>query len=177
MITLALIVIGMIILFTKTYKSYDDGHDRTKLIMVCILLTTLMSIIPVVIIGGVTGELAVEHKQITTETQIVCLKDTSSINGNVYLFGGQIDGKPCYYYYEKVNNGAFLLKSVSSDKVLIYEQDRNDGVIKKSFDQITPNKYWNFGWFLGVHQYLENEKTEFYIPAGSISRQFILDAE
>lgn len=102
------------------------------------------------------------------QIELVTIQDTSGIQGSFFLGTGHIESKSYYVFYQKEGNGVRFGK-VSAEKAVVYEEERNGGLIKTYTRQFTSGWHNAFGTTLG------GEKYEIFIPQGSILHEFQLD--
>lgn len=98
------------------------------------------------------------------------LSDGNSMSGSFFLGCGTIDNVWNYSFYYMEPNGNIKLQSIKDDgstKINIFYTKSRPRVNQYRWVETKP---WQFGIASG------NIKYEFYIPAGSVKQQFILDA-
>ncbi len=84
---------------------------------------------------------------------------------------GCISSKPSYVFYQKEGNGA-KYGELPADKVIIYEQERNDGLVKAYKAQFVAK--WHY--FFGIPLFIGQEvKYSIFIPKGGIKHDFQVD--
>ncbi len=90
----------------------------------------------IVLVLGIVSTCVVSDRLTSTsvtiqDLPIASIRDSYQIEGSFYLFHGQIGETSVYLYYEYLGNGAFTQKSLDADGVVIFEEDRTDGVLRK----------------------------------------------
>ena len=130
------------------------------------------------IIGGVAGLLLAAvissisgKKEEKTDTRkLISLRGANYTTGDLFLGIGSINSSLCYLYYEMREDGGCVLGKMHavSDNVLVYEEDRSDGVLE-IYETLTSAKLW---WGLDLLD--EKRIYKFRIPKGSIKREFSL---
>ena len=101
-------------------------------------------------------------------TELVSLRDDSGVSGRFFLGTGAINENQYYVFYKKIGSGFQQGKVEVSDNVTIFEEEREDGEVKLYIYQFVNPSSWL--WSLDY----EEKKWEFFIPKGSIKRNFVL---
>lgn len=104
------------------------------------------------------------------DIQLAGLNDTSSVEGQFFLFSGSIDQKLRYVYYKYVGGGAYELDWKLAKWCKVIEEDRDDAIMEV-WDEPEGD--------LGNWSYVPDMKQEyvFRVPNGSITRDTTLDLE
>ncbi len=104
-------------------------------------------------------------KEVTYTTRIVSLQDNNRTEGSFSLGSGHIEGVTYYCYYYNHRDGGYALGKVKTSNARIVEWDK-DYAIKKY--TMVENKEWGKGHMVGGYV--------FYVPKGTVVRNFNLDA-
>lgn len=106
------------------------------------------------------------HKQ----TELVAIQDTSGIQGRFFLGSGTFESRSYYVFYQKYGDG-IIFGRVPVEKAVLYEEERNNGLIKEYLKMNKERWYYLFG-VPG-----EQRRYDIIIPNGSILHDFRLDLE
>lgn len=101
------------------------------------------------------------------QMELVAIQDTSGIQGRFFLGAGTIESKFYYVFYQRERNG-IRFGNVPAENAVVYEENRDDGLIKEY------DKRFMAGWhdFFGATW---GERYDIFIPEGSILHEFNLD--
>lgn len=112
--------------------------------------------------------------ELTKTYQLESLSDNSSVYGKFFIGSGIIEGKMSYAFYYKENDD-FFLDHIDSDLGSIRYIDGNPKLEKYEFVQY-PTKLQKF--LYSINCGCENQiKYVFYVPKGTVSSTFKLDAK
>lgn len=103
--------------------------------------------------------------------KLVALKDNITTQGSFFLGSGVVDGVHKYFYYKENGHGGFLIGSIDSSGVPIYEDVDSDPYISVLHHEFVDKK------FNAIAIPNLNEFYAFHIPKNSITRDFKLDLE
>lgn len=123
------------------------------------------------IIGIVVSISLPMSKEINTyEYNIVTLQDNSHVSGGLFLGTGSINGSMKYVFYYELPNGGFKMNQISYENTtIIYSNDKKVIIYKEE----PTNSFLN--WFAIDLEF--NTSYEIYVPKGTISNDFKLDAQ
>jgi hypothetical protein len=158
--TLILLTIGLIIVIWDSSKHQDSEGSVLTIIGIFIILFSWLS-------GLFLGSfLPVSYTDHDIETiKLVNLRNSQDIQGSLFLGTGHISGTERYVFYSEINNG-YVLNTILAKEVIIYEENRNDGILLKKTDSIPGNAF---------HFSKSQQSFEFHIPKDSIDRSFKLE--
>ncbi len=108
--------------------------------------------------------------------ELVSMGRTDHTTGKFLLGSGHLDGAPKYTFYQKVGEGYKLKTVLATKDVLVFEQDRHEGELRIYKAILTDKKRRTWRWYSVFHFWEMNmgEHYHFYIPAGSVDKQFSL---
>lgn len=101
-------------------------------------------------------------------TKLVSLRGSEGINGNFFLGTGSIGTSQYYFFYKEVGKGYQPGRIEIDDNVMVFEEERQYGEIKTyTYQFVNPSLQW-------IAMDSEIEKHEFFIPDGSLKKDFVL---
>lgn len=161
-------IIGLVIGVIIVIKDWNDFYDY-----VFGALTSLLVGLIGAVVGLIIGILIPAHFDIQkTEYEIVSIQDNESIKGKFFLLGsGYINGSMGYVFYTK-NGDGFELSQLDADEATVYYTDSIPKCIKYEY-VINDDMINNFS--LGCSRY--RPSYELYVPEGTITNNFKLDAK
>ena len=138
----------------------------------------IMVMLPTEIIANVTTD----HKDV--EYPVYSMGDSLGTKGefHVSIFGGwgYVESSPAFMYYVKDSSGAFRLKHIEANLVKIIETDDVNPHYARSCQNFESIPLWlRSPWSFGNFQYDKLDckpDYTFYVPKGSITPTFTLDA-
>lgn len=106
------------------------------------------------------------------EWRLTSLQDGTSTSGRFFLGSGVIDEHPSFMYYRQDADG-YRLESIKAAKVRIVYNEGAPRLTKKHkcYDPDKGHYFWSF-----IH-YEDSPSYVFYVPAGSIKQDIVLDAK
>lgn len=132
-------------------------------------------IVGIVFIAPLIGSFC-PHEYQCEQIELEVIKDNFGIQGNFFLGSGSIDTKQYYVFYQKLDGGGFWIDKIEAKKATVYEEERDDAMIKKCIPKITGiGKY--FGSIMVHKSISEIEKYEIFVPKGTIERDCEFDLE
>lgn len=156
-------IIFMIFIFS--YSDYDwqctVGCWGASISMGIIILNTLVY----TIVFDLNATSTVSETPYTVE-QIVAVKDSSQIEGKIYLRRGYISETMCYDYLAETSDGGYVSERVATSNATIYIDNDNPRVEWYSNTQT----WWVF------YQELE-PICKIYVPNGAIANDYSIDLE
>lgn len=99
---------------------------------------------------------------------IKSLQDTRHTSGSFFLGSGSIDSKPVFWYYADSGGYSTLEHRDAEDVRIVETDDHKPHVVEQKFHS---NNDWFHTIYDGESRYV------FYIPEGSITNNFELDAQ
>lgn len=100
------------------------------------------------------------------EIELVAMQDNEYLQGSFFLGSGYIESELYYVFYQKEGSGIKFNK-IPRERVVIYEEERNDGVMKIYIARFKPK------WCNAIA--LSRAKCRIFIPKGTIIQKFNLD--
>ena len=157
------------------------GCDRAEIVFGTIfflMITAFATFIGGAIAVGLGSVLGISSMDADPEHigKMISMRSSDSvageIHGGLFMISGFIGGAEYYHWYEQ-NGDAIEPKQVkAAGGIYIYEQDRADGQVK-IYDW--HNKYPSWALLIGLPDPEATGQTyEFFIPKGSIKREFKL---
>ena len=160
------IILGVIIGFILGFISFEDIADGVAGAMVGFLCGVLIFLILGFIIGANVPMVEVVEKQ-----EIVTLTDSTSIEGQKYLFSGYIKENLVCRYVVNTEKGKHI-EEIKSNNVYIKEGDYEPTVIKHKF---VSKEDWYY-WFC-IPISLEEDYTEFLVPKNTVTSEYNIDLQ
>ena len=112
------------------------------------------------------GKIQESHRTIKT---IISLRSENNISGSFFLGTGNIKNVDSYIFFVKREDGSFYRSSYPVDRSFIYEVDyRGPSIEYVYYERLRP-KWW--GW---EHKYSCTSSAIFYVPKGTIIKEFKL---
>lgn len=102
------------------------------------------------------------------QARLVSLRNADGVNGTFFLGTGSIGTDQYYFYYKEVEGGYQPGKVLVANNVTVHEENRQDALMQRYVWQFTSSTYEWFG-FTWPH-----EKYDFYIPQGTLKKNFVL---
>jgi len=138
--------------------------------------STLMFLVLIVVVFA--GSFAVgllisnafdRHWVKTEEIELVSLRNSDGLHGTFFLGCGAIGTEQFYFYYQKWGEGYKPGKVQVGNREFVYEQTRGNGILRVyTYQFVNPNHRWYaIDW--------PSQKHEFYIPVGSLKKNFSLE--
>lgn len=165
-INFILAIIGVVLLFLIVF----DDISKTKIFSFVIVVCMFFAICVI----GCKLCVSPTEWRIDWQTNIIALKDSSNIQGDIncgiFVVSGQIGEETYYYCMESTNEGSHIIKIPVDRTYIIETSDCTTGVIKKS-------EYWKnckLDFWLCPKT---SEKYYIYVPAGTIDTTFRIDME
>lgn len=164
--------LGVITVLVALYFAVECFRDGERALSVGVfafvgalgaLFTLLLGMIFNIAGAGIAGY----HQAKVAEHSITALQDGSSTRGSFFLGSGRIDSDPVFFYYEN-SDGVYRLKHVFADEASVVESSGPAHV------DVYKNKA-NSELF-GL-PFSSDTTYRFYVPNGSILRNFTLDAK
>lgn len=127
------------------------------------------SIVGLAIAAVIGNILPVKRNPNPVITKLASLKGEKGTSGPFFLGSGNINTKLYYFFYKKIGRGYQSEKTEANDKVMIFEEKREDGELR------TYSRIFKKGWFgLFAFCYDDEPEHDFIIPEGSLKRGFTL---
>lgn len=159
------IIIFAIIGFVIVYDSALDLADY----LIGAAKGALLGLFASLFIGGIIG-VFLPTVEVTETQEIYALNDSSSIQGEYYLFNGYVDEKLTYLYVIDTEKGK-QIKELDADNVYIKEGDYSPCIVFHTMKFENDLTYWFANYFL-----LEKENyVEIYVPQNTITTKYIID--
>lgn len=163
---------GAITVLVAIYLAIECFRDGEGLLFAGVFVVTcafgaVFSMLFGMIFNIAGAGIAGYHQVKFSESSIIALQDGSSTSGSFFLGSGSIDSDPVFFYYED-DNGTYRLKHVLADDASVIESSgpaRVDIYKNKANSEL-------FGL-----PFSDDTTYIFYVPNGSILRNFALDAK
>ena len=127
-------------------------------------------VIGIVIAQGITNFVAPKEWVKTHEVKLIAFNDSRSVHGRFFLGCGSMQERNVYLYYTQGSDGGIRQGWESTGNSVIYEQDRKDGMLEIYRTRLKQS--WSL-WGLSPDEI----SIEFYVPKGTVLRQFKADLE
>lgn len=144
-------------------KKYFEFWDYFGLYFICLIVSGFISF-------GISVALPVTYQKEVSEFELATLQDNSQTTGRFFLGSGFVNGTMKYvFYYKDGESYAMHMVSYSSAEIIITDQ-------KPYIKQISYEKTNDFINYFALD--LETPQTDFYfyVPTGTISNSYTLDA-
>lgn len=134
-------------------------------------LLIIFVLLPILILT-ISGCVSAWERRTMSETQLVALRSADSLTGSFVFASGSLDYSLLYIYYTKESDGGVIahqVKASNVDCIRIYEEDRTDGVLRKTgLFPVDPKEKWR-------ESYPQEVYYEFHVPKGTVIRQFLVE--
>ena len=155
-------------------------HDQKKDVLFSILMTFSCSFVGLlfgVLISLVVGMVLPKTHVLENQIELIAVQDNSlsRTQTRLFLIGVNLEQEERFYYlfYQKEGDRIKFGK-VPVDKTTIYEEERNNGLMKVYREKIASSG--SILNLLGAYGILYwDEKYEIFVPQGSVIRKFQLD--
>lgn len=158
------IVLGVVIGFILGFKDFGEFVDGFLGAMVGFFIGGVIFLSLGFVIGANIPMVEVVEKQ-----EIVALTDSTSIEGQKYLFSGHIKENLVCRYVVNTEKGKHI-EEIKSNNVYIKEGDYEPTVIKHKF---VSKEDWYY-WFC-IPISLEENYTEFLVPTNTVTSEYNID--
>lgn len=162
-----LMVVGAVLGWTN----FNDRVTITQRISHAVMIGSL-GLVFGSLVGMFAGSFFQKQWTLNEEARLVTLRTTDGLQGTFFLASGSIGDAQYYFFYKEVEGGGYKPdKILVADNVTIYEEDREDGMVKVyRYGIVNPPR-----WFIvAPNSTIQRVKYEFHIPRGAIKRNFIL---
>lgn len=163
---MAYLILGIIIGFIIGFMDFGELLDG----LASALLGLLIGMSIFLLVGFPLG-FAVPTTEVVEEQEIVALTDSTSVEGQKFLFSGYIDEDLVCRYVINTDKGKHI-EEVKSDNVYIKEGDYNPTVIKHKFVP-EADWYWWFCFPIGSG----GDYTEFLVPENTVTSEYNIDLQ
>ena len=162
------LVLGLVFLASLVIDSLDFGETVINCIggLLVIFAFTIIGVMVGMFFGLFVPQEAIQDRVIPLAT----LKDNSSLNGSFFLGIGSVSSEPKYFYIERLENGGFKQSSVDAEGVTLFEDTTEPRIITYSSRAKTR-------WLEWIGLPVKTFAPEIHIPAGSIMKNYVVDAE
>lgn len=109
------------------------------------------------------------ERVIDREVDIVAAADTTLTSGSYSIFGGSVGEKPVFFYYRENADGSITQHNVPTSRSSIFEGDY-DGELRVTVNRDVRRAEW---WRIPAGD--RETQYEFYVPEGSVKRDFNYD--
>lgn len=161
---MAYLILGVIIGFIIGFMDYGELLEGLG----GALLGLLIGILIWMLVGFPLG-FAVPTTEVIEEQEIVALTDSTSVEGQKFLFSGYINENLVCRYVINTDKGKHI-EEVKSDNVYIKEGDYKPTVIKHKFVP-KADWYWWFCFPIGSG----GDYTEFLVPENTVTSEYNID--
>jgi hypothetical protein len=110
--------------------------------------------------------------------RIVALSASVTTEGSFFLGSGQIEGRPCYFFYFETPDGGKKLDKLDASQVTLYEEDRKDAYFAKAINKRDWSGHgWVYDFFVPPILRSQEWGNEYaiHVPKGSIKEEIRLD--
>ena len=160
--------VGFLWLYLESDLWFSEG-------MAGAVVGAIMGVIIAFLIGGlIANKIPLPPERHT----MVNIADNTEIHGTFFLFSGSIDEEPVYAWYEKTGPNTYKRRSVSSDNAEVHYLTNDEA----PYYEINRFKYeegflktWYFN--LSSGKPYTGEDYDFYVPKGTITNDYKLDAQ
>ncbi len=102
------------------------------------------------------------------------IQDNTETQGHFYLFGGSIDGVPMYSFYKETEPNTYERADIPASDAQVHYTDRRPRLVHSY--KVHDN--WIGPLYLDSYNGSKtDEEWDFYIPRGSITNEYRLDAK
>jgi hypothetical protein len=169
---------AIILIFVLLAAVIVSGIEKDKHISVFLLLLFVGVIITSLILAS---SVPLVTTKTTNQINIVALSNGTQIQGESFLFAGEINQEPVYYYFQTTSNGGFVQNDISANNVTIYQDTINTGyILTINISRIAKpsyfKKYKNWIWMFRTYG-IPITTTEIHVPPNTIVQQFNLNLE
>ena len=161
---MAYLILGIVVGFIIAFMDWGEFLDGFLGAWIGLLVGMLIWMV----VGFPLG-FAIPTTEVIEEQEIVALTDSTSIEGQKFLFSGYINENLVCRYVINTDKGKHI-EEVRSDNVYIKEGDYKPTVIKHKF---VPKSdwYWLFCFPIGH----ETSYTEFLVPENTVTSEYNID--
>lgn len=128
-------------------------------------------------IAGILGEIFATGERVEREhTELVNLVDNTETQGRFFLGSGSIDGVPTYSWYEETAPNSFERRDVDASLSTVHYTTGDE----PPYYVYSVEKHEKFfhNWYIDLSAGIDSgEHWDFYIPRGSITNEYKLDAK
>lgn len=163
---MAYIILGIIIGFIVLFMDFGEFLEGLGGAFTGCLIGMLIWLV----VGFPLG-IAVPTTEVIEEQEIVALTDSTSIEGQKFLFLGYINEDLVCRYVINTERGKHI-EEVKSDNVYIKEGDFKPTVIKHKF---VPKADW-YWWFCFPIEH-ETNYTELLVPENTVTNEYNIDLQ
>lgn len=173
MITLGILaVVGLWIGISITNKARNPDWVGGLFLTFFVTLIGLTAVVLVPMNIGAVIWTDHDKAEYTGSFSIIAAADGSLTEGSFFIFGGQIEETPMYFFYRQDSNtGAIKQGHIPVNKTVIYEDQENKGYV-----DIYRDEHYFGDWYWAISNNSE-AKYEIHVPKGSVVRQFDFDLE
>lgn len=166
------IIFGLVTFVMGIRNLYDDVEGFFTFLLSLfthLFLTVVLFFIGAFVSAGI-GVMMPTHWE-ERQVYLVTLKEGCGIDGTFILGSGQIESSQNYYYYYKSSNNGLKPGQVTSDEnVTIFETSQQNNsklkILERKLNAKSLEHWLIFGSLVKKFKY------EFYIPSGSIKKDF-----
>lgn len=172
MITLYIIAGLCFLVGIMLTRQIIDGFSDLIFLIPAIAGASFLIAILVGALMTLAGMILTDHDKLTSQGsfEIIAAADGSLTEGNFFIFGGQIEEEPMYFFYRQDANGGIRQGHVPVNDSVIYEAEQNKGYI-----EVFKGEDYDAGWYFMIGS--GDRKYEIYVPKGSVVRTFDFDLE
>jgi hypothetical protein len=170
-IILGIIVLVVLYITVQSIRadSWEWGLKIAGSILAVVMLVFLTTM---AMTGIVTVTTNLEERKDQWSFNIQAAADGSLTNGSFFIFGGQIEEEPMYFFYRE-DNGVIRQGHIPVANTVIIEDQESRGFIKVTTQstEMVVDPLYVYVPFGGEKEY------EIHVPKGSVVRQFNFDLE
>ncbi len=167
MLIILICAVGLAIIFAIDFWSFEDSVTaKLGFTSVGVFFGGTIGLLLAAIVGIPAPEVTVK----TEEISLAAFNDSRTIRGSFFLGCGTVEGNVTYFYYRQRPDGGLEQGWVQSENVIIYEEDRADGILQVYQKKLVhPWEFWALPWGSPCYQ--------FRVPKGTVIRQFKADLQ
>ncbi|KKM80679.1 hypothetical protein LCGC14_1337340 [marine sediment metagenome] len=167
---------GIVCLIISKLRWGNDDDSGGGLLVIGLFSIVILTWMPPLLIGElVDDKLFVETE--TVEANLLSIKDNSLVEGRFYLLAGSISTETYYFYYTQAIDGAIELKKIPTASVRLYEDSTPDTAYILRIEKSIPKKLIDSTKWYYFPDTTILLRREIHVPAGTVVRNFVLDAE
>ena len=175
------VVCGIIVGLFGAFICWVDDKKLSETIGVLLIAIVVFSAIGL-FASSLDAELSISPEYVLAEQkELVAMQDVFGTKGFFFLGTGYIGIETYYVCYYKMPGGGTKLGKVPTDKAVIFEEERSNGLLEKYIARYQYKGKLSWSWLdhpFDIDRTLKHEvKYKIYIPEGSISNTFELDLQ
>jgi hypothetical protein len=149
-------------------KSNCDGFVSWFFGMLGIIVGVMVMVMVGVIPALITGNFLEKTWEQTEQIELLSLRNNDGVSGHFFLGSGSIQSEQYYFFHKKSGDGYQPGRVKADDNVLVHESEGQGGMAKVYTRKFVNKRH---EWYAACWP---SEKYEFFIPNGSLQRDFVL---